>query len=106
MAKRENGTGSQSESGALATIGAESEAGRFDVFISYRRIAADTDFVDYLSGALTERGKRVWVDRSRIELASDWSERVGLGVQAAKASTFRAATAVLSPSRSRARALS
>lgn len=41
--------------------------GRVDAFVSYRRLPADTAFVDRLQQALTARGKHVWVDRAEIE---------------------------------------
>ena len=43
---------------------------RFDAFISYRRIAEDMAFVDYLQEALAARGKNVWVDRAKIAAGS------------------------------------
>jgi YD repeat-containing protein len=61
---------------------------RFDAFISYRRIAEDTAFVDRLQEALAGRGKNVWVDRTKIEPASDWSQRIARGIAAAKAFIF------------------
>jgi WD40 repeat protein len=61
---------------------------RLDAFISYRRLPADTAFVDQLQEALSERGKQVWVDRSKIEPAADWSERIAHGIEAAKAFIF------------------
>jgi WD40 repeat protein len=61
---------------------------RFDAFVSYRRIAEDTAFVDRLQAALAGRGKKVWVDRAEIEPASDWSERIVRGIEAAKAFIF------------------
>ena len=44
---------------------------RFDAFISYRRLPADTAFVDQLQETLAERGMDVWVDRTDIEPAAD-----------------------------------
>ena len=61
---------------------------RFDAFISYRRLPADTAFVDQLQEALAERGMKVWVDRTDIEPAADWSERILRGIEAAKAFIF------------------
>ena len=61
---------------------------RFDAFISYRRLPADTAFVDQLQEALAERGMNVWVDRTDIEPAADWSDRVLRGIEAAKAFIF------------------
>jgi hypothetical protein len=61
---------------------------RPDAFISYRRLPADTAFVDKLQGALAKRGKQIWVDRSNIEPAADWSERIERGIEAAKAFIF------------------
>lgn len=58
---------------------------RFDAFVSYRRIAEDTAFVDGLQAALAGRGRKVWVDRAEIEPASDWSERIARGIEAARA---------------------
>jgi hypothetical protein len=61
---------------------------RFDAFVSYRRIAEDTAFVDRVQAALAARGKKVWVDRAEIAPASDWSERIARGIEAAKAFIF------------------
>jgi WD40 repeat protein len=61
---------------------------RLDAFISYRRIPADTAFVDRLEEDLTARGKHVWVDRAKIEPAADWSERIARGISNAKALIF------------------
>ncbi len=61
---------------------------RFDAFISYRRLPADTAFVDQLQEALAERDMHVWVDRTDIEPAADWSERILRGIEAAKAFIF------------------
>lgn len=61
---------------------------RLDAFISYRRIAADTAFVDRLQEDLQTRGKQVWVDRAKIEPAADWSERTARGIRTAKAFIF------------------
>ena len=61
---------------------------RFDAFISYRRLPADTAFVDQLQQRLTERGMKVWVDRTDIEPAADWAERISRGIEAAKAFIF------------------
>jgi WD40 repeat protein len=62
--------------------------GRFDAFISYRRIPLDTAFVDQLEQDLTARGLRVWVDREKIEAASDWAQRIDRGINASKAFVF------------------
>jgi hypothetical protein len=62
--------------------------GRVDAFISYRRLPADTAFVDRLQEALTARGKHVWVDRAEIEPASDWAARINRGIEGAKAFIF------------------
>ena len=62
--------------------------GRFDAFISYRRIPLDTQFVDQLEQDLAARGLRVWVDREKIEAASDWEERISRGITASKAFVF------------------
>jgi len=62
--------------------------GRFDAFVSYRRITADTAFVDELQRDLAARGVRVWVDREEIEPASDWAERIVRGIDASKALIF------------------
>jgi hypothetical protein len=64
------------------------ERARFDAFISYRRLPADTAFVDQLQETLAERGMDVWVDRTDIEPAADWSERILRGIEAAKAFIF------------------
>jgi len=61
---------------------------RLDAFISYRRVPEDTRFVDYLEGALADRGKHVWVDRAKIEPAADWSQRIALGIRNARALIF------------------
>ena len=62
--------------------------GRFDAFISYRRIPLDTAFVDQLEQDLAARGLRVWVDREKIEAASDWAQRIDRGINASKAFVF------------------
>ena len=62
--------------------------GRVDAFVSYRRLPADTAFVDRLQQALTARGKHVWVDRAEIEPASDWAARINRGIEGAKAFIF------------------
>lgn len=62
--------------------------GRFDAFISYRRIPLDIAFVDQLEQDLAARGLRVWVDREKIEAASDWAERIDRGINASKAFVF------------------
>ena len=64
------------------------ERARFDAFVSYRRVTADTEFVDQLQRDLAGRGKRVWVDRAEIEPASDWSQRVRRGIDASKAFVY------------------
>jgi WD40 repeat protein len=61
------------------------ERASFDAFVSYRRITADTGFVDQLQKDLADRGKRVWVDRAEIEPASDWSQRIKRGIDSSKA---------------------
>lgn len=61
---------------------------RFDAFISYRRISLDTAFVDQLEQDLTARGLRVWVDREKIEAASDWKQRIARGINASRAFVF------------------
>jgi WD40 repeat protein len=67
---------------------AEQAAGRFDAFISYRRIPADSAFVDGLQQELAARGKRAWVDRMKIEPASDWAKRIDRAIDASKALIF------------------
>lgn len=62
--------------------------GRYDAFISYRRLPLDTAFVDQLEQDLAARGLRVWVDRDKIEPASDWEQRIGRGINASKAFVF------------------
>ena len=62
--------------------------GRFDAFISYRRIPLDIAFVDQLEQDLAARGLRVWVDREKIEAASDWAQRIDRGINASKAFVF------------------
>ena len=61
---------------------------RPDAFISYRRLPADTAFVDQLQEALSRQDKQAWVDRAKIEPAADWSERIARGIEAAKAFIF------------------
>jgi hypothetical protein len=75
--------GTDADGDDLLTAGA-----RFDAFVSYRRIAADMAFVDRLQQALAGRGKSVWLDRAKIEPASDWSQRISRGIAAAKAFIF------------------
>jgi WD40 repeat protein len=62
--------------------------GRFDAFISYRRLPLDTAFVDQLEQDLAARDLRVWIDREKIEAASDWEERISRGLSASKAFVF------------------
>ena len=66
----------------------EQAAGRFDAFISYRRIPTDSAFVDGLQRELAARGKHAWVDRTKIEPASDWAKRIDRGIDASKALIF------------------
>src|SRR4051794_8385090 len=61
---------------------------RSDAFISYRRLPVDLAFVDHLQEALAARGKHVWLDRTNIEPAADWSQRIDRGIEAAKAFIF------------------
>lgn len=72
------------------TVDGDPAAGqaRPDAFISYRRLPADTVFVDQLQAALAERGKQIWVDRTAIEPAADWWDRITRGIEAAKAFIF------------------
>lgn len=83
--------GSRAPSGA-GDLAAEDVArvgeSRPDAFISYRRLAADTAFVDEFRRALAKRGKQTWVDRSNIEPAAVWWERIARGIEAAKAFIF------------------
>jgi WD40 repeat protein len=62
--------------------------GRFDAFVSYRRIPADTSFVGRLEQELAARGKRLWVDRTSIEPAADWLQRIDRGIKASRAIIF------------------
>jgi hypothetical protein len=62
-----------------------SKADRLDAFISYARRPRDREFVDWLSGALRQRGKQIWLDRSNIEPAADWWTRITRGVRQANA---------------------
>ena len=66
----------------------EQVAGRFDAFISYRHIPADSAFVDGLQQELAARGKQAWVDRTKIEPASDWAKRIDRGIEACRALIF------------------
>jgi WD40 repeat protein len=82
-------------SGATSGLGAlgagddpPSEQARHDAFVSYRRLPADTAFVERLQEALAGRGKQVWVDRAKIEPAADWEKRITQGIEAAKAFIF------------------
>jgi WD40 repeat protein len=63
--------------------GPPSQAGRLDVFISYARRPVDRQFVDWLADRLTERGKKVWLDRSSIAPGADWRQRIERGIEAA-----------------------
>jgi hypothetical protein len=74
--------------GARGTGDQPSGDGRFDAFVSYRRIPADTAFVDQLRQDLAARRISVWVDREEIEPASDWAQRVIRGIDASKALIF------------------
>jgi TIR domain len=85
------GTPQQRPPAAQATAETHNDVtgdGRFDAFISYRRLPLDTAFVDQLEQDLTGRGLRVWVDREKIEAASDWEERIARGINASKAFVF------------------
>jgi WD40 repeat protein len=62
--------------------------GRLDAFISYKRIPADIAFVDKLQPRLVVHDKHIWVDRAKIEPASDWRDRISRGIEAAKALIF------------------
>src|ERR1044071_5529244 len=76
---------------SLARLSASVEGrvdGRFDAFISYRRLSRDEAFVDRLQQALKAHGKTVWVDRAMIEPASDWLQRITRGIDAARAFLF------------------
>jgi WD40 repeat protein len=66
----------------------DAEQARWDVFVSYRRIPGDTEFVDQLEKALAEQGKQVWVDRSKIEPAADWAKRITRGIEGSKSFIF------------------
>jgi WD40 repeat protein len=68
---------------------------RLDAFISYAR-QHDLEFVDWLSGALRQRGKQIWLDRSNIEPGADWRARVAKGIEQANAFVF-----VISPDSAR-----
>jgi WD40 repeat protein len=74
--------------GVVEPAAQSAERARFDAFVSYRRVTADTEFVDQLQRDLADRGKRVWVDRAEIEPASDWSQRVRRGIDASKAFVY------------------
>lgn len=61
---------------------------RIDAFISYARRPRDREFVDWLSEALRQSGKQVWLDRASIEPAADWRERIVKGIERASAFIF------------------
>jgi WD40 repeat protein len=85
------GTPQQGPPAARATAETHNDVtgdGRFDAFISYRRLRLDIAFVDQLEQDLTARGLRVWVDREKIEAASDWEDRIARGINASKAFVF------------------
>ena len=63
-------------------------ADRLDAFISYARRPDDREFVGWLSGELSLRGKRIWLDRSNIEPAADWRARIAKGIERASAFIF------------------
>ena len=58
-----------------------------DVFISYSR-QRDSEFVDRLTAALTERGQEVWVDRSGIFPSSAWRPELEQAILEAHAIVF------------------
>jgi len=58
-----------------------------DVFISYSR-QRDSEFVDRLTAALTERGQEVWVDRSGIFPSSAWRPELEQAILEAHALVF------------------
>jgi WD40 repeat protein len=64
------------------------DPGRLDAFISYRRIQPDVGFVDTLQRRLAQYEKHIWVDRTKIEPASDWRDRISRGIESAKALIF------------------
>ena len=91
MSAIDDGSAPAASSQSQAVAGSHDQSAgraRFDAFISYRRLPADTAFVDQLQEALAERGMNVWVDRTDIEPAADWSKRISRGIEAAKAFIF------------------
>ena len=66
----------------------EASPGRFDAFISCRRLPADEAFVDQLERDLGRHGKKLWIDRAKIEPAAHWEQRITLGIEASKAFIF------------------
>jgi WD40 repeat protein len=58
-----------------------------DVFISYSR-QRESEFVDRLTAALTERGQEVWVDRSDIFPSSAWRPELEQAILEAHAFVF------------------
>jgi len=74
------------KSGVLSEEGPPTEPGRLDAFISYTR--HDAAFVDALRDGLTERGKQVWVDRTKIEPAAEWRQRIERGIEGANSLIF------------------
>ncbi len=81
----ETSTGPDGLSNAGAKVGGRA---RPDAFVSYRRLPDYMRFVDKLQKALRARGKYVWVDRTDVEPATDFWERIRLGIEAAKAFIF------------------
>ena len=85
----DSGEESATDAATLDAQAPPTEAGHLDAFISYtRRNDDDREFVDWLRDALTERGKRVWVDRTNIPPATDWRERIARGIEATPALIF------------------
>ena len=78
----------QPSGGELPQKVPSTETDRIDAFISYARRPRDREFVDWLSGALRQTGKQVWLDRSNIEPAADWRARIARGIERASAFVF------------------
>src|SRR5918994_806373 len=61
----------------------EAAAARPDAFLSYAR--EDEAVAQRLCTGLEALGKRVWIDRERVEYSSSWKQRACAGIDAAMA---------------------
>lgn len=72
--------------GRTPAPGGELNEQPWDVFISYSR--RDEEFTRRLTGALTDRGRRCWVDWRDISATADWMEEIEAAIDATRAFIF------------------